>query len=148
MSGLMQFIMMILALVVGWGAYSLRSVNVIDYFRTKTGLGILKGIVLAIFFALLLGLSPKLWALDLSGSVFNSAGVFIGLDYANRSSPFCVTGGIDDRTTSNVGVRGNVYESSDSKFRLNGKYTHHSCAFNVDDRGYDALGVELEYRLF
>jgi len=148
MSGLIQFIVMILVLVAGCGAYALRSVSVFDYFRTKTGLGILKGIVLAIFFALLLGLSPKLWALDLSGSVLNGASVFIGLDYANRPSPFCVTGGIDDRTTSNIGVRGNVYESSDSKFRLNGKYTHHSCAFNVDDRGYDAIGVELEYQLF
>ena len=57
-------------------------------------------------------------------------------------------GTIDDQTTSNVGLKYHLFESLDERFKTNIKYTHHSCAFYVDDQQYDAFGLELEYKLW
>ena len=74
----------------------------------------------------------------------------MGLDVPYSQSPQCVSNStqVDDKTTSNLGIVVNLYESPDTKFRSNIKYTHHSCAFNTDVRIYDALGVEFTYKIF
>jgi hypothetical protein len=58
------------------------------------------------------------------------------------------TGDGKDRLTSNGGVALNIYRSPDKDFNFNTKYTHHSCAFNNDADSYDALGLEVSYKLF
>jgi len=144
MSDIVQFVLAILAVVVVWGLYSLRTVSLKEYFSSRTGLGILKGIVLAICFAVALAVIPKAFAEE--PVWFKEAEVFAGLDYTQRTSPQCVVGSVDDRTTSNLGLRLNVYEYEN--FTINSKYTHHSCAFGEDDAGYDAFGIELTYKFW
>lgn len=129
-----------------WMLWSLRGENLKRYFSTDTGKGILKGIVLAMAFILaLVGIGALAGC---SGKFINDAHVYGGLDYTKKSSPSCVSGTADDNTTSNLGVKANLYESVDKKFRTNAKYTHHSCAFYEDDQQYDAVGVELEYQIW
>lgn len=75
--------------------------------------------------------------LEIPGTWFNDAGVFMGLDRTKGVSPQCVAGGYDDRSTSNMGVRLKVWEFPSCHVRVNAKYTHHSCALNPDRNGYD-----------
>jgi len=119
----------------------------LDYFKTKTGLGVLKGIVLALLFGAALAFVPRLFAAE-SGMFFKDAGVYLGLDHVKKISPQCERGGVDDRWTSNLGMRVNIYESGDERFRTNAKYTHHSCMLGEDSAGYDAVGIELEYKFW
>lgn len=146
-SPLLQFVAMLIIVTVGWGGFILlhKRVNPITYFMSQTGLGILKGIVLAILFAAVLAfLGEKAQADEVKW--FKEAEVFTGLDYTNRTSPQCVAGGIDGRSTSNLGLKLNVYQNG--PFKVNSKYTHHSCAFGEDDKGYDAFGIELIYKFW
>jgi len=139
--GSFEFISALVLVVVLWGAYSLRNENIREYFSTKTGKGILKGIVLAIAFACVMAL------VGCGGTYFNDGYVYAGIDQTKKQSPQCENG-VDDKATSNIGIRANVYQSQDKDFKANAKYTHHSCAFSPDAEQYDALGVELEYRLW
>lgn len=75
--------------------------------------------------------------------------VYAGLDYTEqKTSPACFEDGVDDRLTSNGGVRVNVMQVAGGAFQLNGKYTHHSCALNSDRYLYDGFGLEATYRLW
>jgi len=143
---LIEFTVALLVVLAVWLLVALRGQNLKEYFRTKDGKGILKGIVLAVVFAV--GLAVLFSLGGCSGTYLNDASVYAGLDHTKKLSPQCEATGPDDRTTSNLGVRVNLYESADERFRTNAKYTHHSCAFSPDDRQYDALGVELEYKLW
>lgn len=118
-----------------------------DYFSTDDGKGVLKGVLLAVLFGALLSVSSLAFSKE-RGYILPEASVFLGLDRTFDPSPQCEPGGIDDKLTSNLGLRVTAYETYDRKFLVNGKYTHHSCAFGVDDRSYDAVGIELEYRLW
>ena len=141
-----EFVAVLLGLLAVWGAYSLRHVNLREYFSGRTGRGILKGVILAVVFSLVMvGLSLLTGC---TGTYFNDAAVYAGLDYTKKLSPQCKHGGPDDHTTSNLGLRGGLYRSDDKKFDINVKYTHHSCAFSPDAASYDAVGVELEYKLW
>lgn len=139
-----QFVLALLGLLLIVMSIVLRKVSWREYFSTRTGKGILKGIVLAVVFAVALALLSGC----AGGTYFNDASVYAGLDHTKKLSPQCEDRGPDNRTTSNLGLRGNLYESQDGRFRTNAKYTHHSCAFSPDDKSYDALGVELEYKLW
>lgn len=134
---------------IGWRWSDLRAY----FWGTKQGKGILKGIVMVLVFIPVFGVilaltSSKAQAqsLKIPGKFFTDASLFMGLDHTKKLSPQCVAGGIDDRTTSNVGARLNVWESPSTDVRLNLQYTHHSCALNVDRNGYDALGIQVEWR--
>ena len=116
--------------------------NPIEYFKTRRGKGVLKGIVLAIIFALFFALAGSVFA----GEFFADGYIYAGLDYTKKASPQCENGGLDDKSTSNLGLVANIYKYR--QIKINAKYTHHSCAFNVDTNGYDAAGIELEYRLW
>lgn len=127
--------------------------------QTKEGPSILKGIILFVGIGLAiaaLGLltgcssSPKR-GFDVTYA--NYFEVFMGLDNTFEQSPQC-HGNIQeynsnfgsDQLTSNGGFRFNVLESDDKRAAVNVKYTHHSCAFNKDRNGYDAIGLEGTYR--
>lgn len=140
--GGIEFSIGLIVLVVGWLLWSLKGQSIKVYFGTKTGQGILKGIVIAVVFGLVFVL------IGCTGTYFNDASVYTGLDYTAEQSPQCRSFGADDKTTSNLGLKLNLYESEDESFRTNAKYTHHSCAFNPDKANYDAIGIELEYKFY
>jgi uncharacterized membrane protein (DUF485 family) len=76
----------------------------------------------------------------------NYVEVYLGIDYTKGTSPQCKEGGVDDRGTSNLGVRVNLIEWQRMPLVLNQKLTHHSCVLGKDTNGYDAFfGVELVY---
>lgn len=144
MSGALLFVLTILGSVLIWGGYKLRNENIKEYFSGRTGLGILKGIVivtvLAIIISLIGGCSNVTY--------FNYASMYAGLEQTKNQSPMCMRGGVDDKTTSNLGFKGNLVETLDKRGSANLKYTHHSCAFSEDDISYDAIGVEAEYKFY
>lgn len=117
----------------------------IKYFKSKDGRGVLFGIVLALVAAILIALfAPKAKAFE----YFSSGELFVGLDQTRKISPMCGTGPNSDRLTSNLGIRASLVRTDNSRAGINAKYTHHSCAVNPDKNGYDALGVEVIYRLW
>lgn len=82
------------------------------------------------------------------GEWFPQASIYIGLDRTFGQSPQCESEGsigISDQQTSNIGLRGTFFRTESRRFSINGKYTHHSCAFNSDRNGYDAVGLEAEW---
>lgn len=137
----MDFVWIVIGIAVAALAIFL-TVNKIDprvYFTTKAGKGIASGILAALLFACVFGLA------GCSGHYFNDASVFVGLDYTKQPSPMCKPGP-DPHTTSNMGLRGNIWRSDDNDTEVNAKYTHHSCAFNEDAASYDApYAVEIEH---
>lgn len=123
-----------------------------SYFKTKTGKRVWGGIVWFILFGLLFVGVSEFARADKPGTWFSYGEVYLGVDWTfDDPSPQCVKqggGGIDSRGTSNGGIRINIYESFDSRFHFNTKYTHHSCALNTDRNQYDAIGFEIQYRFF
>ncbi len=144
MSGYCQFMIAMVVMLSAWLLWSLRGENIINYFKTKTGLGILKGIVIVLVVMTSVAMAKCAYA----GDFFASGSIYAGLDYTFKQSPQCQSNGPDSHSTSNVGARINIYQSSDKTFRFNTKYTHHSCGFNSDRNTYDAIGGELELRLW
>lgn len=78
---------------------------------------------------------------------FTFGEVYLGVDYTMQTqAPSCFDDGANPRLTSNGGVRANILQVD--RFRLNGKYTHHSCVLNSDRYLYDGVGLEATYRLW
>jgi len=63
----------------------------------------------------------------------------------DRNNPFCEGGRDTTEISSNVGIRQTVFRKNGVS--LIGSYTHHSCAFKVDDASYDALGFGIEWQI-
>jgi len=145
-----EFLAVTLLLVSVWGMVTVYVKygweDIRAYYATETGEAIIAGVRNALIFTLALG--ALFGVSGCSGKFLNDASVYSGLDYTKKQSPQCLADGPDERTTSNLGLRGNIYESSDGRFRLNAKYTHHSCAFSPDRNAYDAYGFEVEYKLW
>ena len=81
----------------------------------------------------------------LSGTWFNDAGVYIGIDSTLKTSAHCVEGGTDDRLTSNMGFRGSLWRHENKRHDVSIKYTHNSCVFGKDRNGYDGIGGTYTY---
>ena len=137
----LAFVAAMLVIVLGWLAIRVKPNLWPAYFSTETGKGILKGIVLAVVFGGLFALVGCA-----NGTYLNDASVYVGIDETKGRSPMCERNQVDDNATSNLGLRLNVWEWE--ALRVNGKITHHSCAFGADAKGYNAAGVELEYRFY
>jgi hypothetical protein len=159
-------LLVVTAFVLRWRIGNLD--QVIDYFDTDAGRKIRNGIVTFVGLGILTGL------LALAGQAksqewryFEYGEVFLGLDYTLQDlSPQCageyvpvpigegayrlsqVPVGTDGRLTSNGGFRLNLVQSPDHRFEVGAKYTHHSCALRTDTRLYDAVGLELSYRIW
>lgn len=82
------------------------------------------------------------------GRLFSYGNVYLGLDKSLQVSPFCYEYGPDNRATSNGGITLNVFESTDKKYAVDAVYTHHSCAFNLDNTYYDAVGLKATIYLW
>jgi hypothetical protein len=84
---------------------------------------------------------------DMNGTFFNETSVFLGIDHTLKVSPQCVEGGTDDKLTSNLGIRQNIWRSGNKVHDVSFKYTHHSCVFGKDRNGYDGFGLEYNWTL-
>ena len=82
------------------------------------------------------------------GTWLNDNSVYLGLDYTLKQSPQCKDSGVDDRGTSNLGFRQNIWQRKDGRFRWNATYTHHSCFLGSDRNGYDGFGTNIEWFLY
>jgi len=140
---MMQFAITVIVLLTLWAALRLRHISIADYFGSTEGKRILRGIAVAVVF--ILGMA---FLGGCTGNYITGASVYSGLDYPRGTSPQCKKNGADDKSTSNFGAKVFLFESNDSKWKTNLKYTHHSCAFSPDRNTYDALGVELEYQIW
>ncbi len=124
------------------------------YFKTREGKGVLFGILMAIISIVGTAFSDEVFSAPHSGpfdnlKYFQYGEVYGGLDQTFKSpSPQCQSRGSDPKTTSNLGFRVNLLQSYDNKVSLDTKYTHHSCAFSPDRNTYDALGLELNWRIW
>ena len=143
-SGIMFILAMVIILAV-YTAYRLKKsgLSPIEYFKTHTGLGILKGVLIAV---VVMGVAVFLGGC--SGNYLNDASAYAGIEATKDVSPQCENTGIDPHGTSNLGFKLNLYQSDDGRFRTNAKYTHHSCALSPDRNTYDAVGMELEYKIW
>lgn len=132
-------------LVISISAILIYVKNPIVYFKSKEGKGVLFGVVVVIAVAFSIALiAAKANSLEF----FGGGDIFVGLDSTRKISPMCDPGVNSDKLTSNVGLRADLLSSDDKKTNVNIKYTHHSCAFNPDAKSYDAVGVEVVYKLW
>lgn len=140
---------LMVAVVLLYIAWKLRGRSWREYFGTRDGKGVLRGIIIApgaiLLIALLFSLLPSCAR---AGTWLNDASVYAGLDWTKKLSPQCKPNSVDDRGTSNLGFKLNLWQSDSKRVRVNTKYTHHSCALGRDDRQYDAVGVELEWKVW
>jgi hypothetical protein len=116
------------------------------YFKTKEGKGVLFGIGAVVLLSLALVLIFPNKAQAEEYKYLSSAELFVGLDNTRKISPMCDVGENSDKLTSNVGLKASIISTAASS--VNVKYTHHSCAVNPDNKSYDALGVEVTYKLW
>ena len=126
--------------------WDLKQMN--EYFKTKHGKGVAKGILVAIGLFILITIGSYAFSDDEKGEWFSYGEAFLGMESANGVSPQCWSDGPSDKLTSNLGVKANVYRSHDKRFEVNAIYTHHSCVFNPDRNTYDAVGVQFTYKLW
>jgi hypothetical protein len=129
-----QFIVVILCIFFAWLLWSFRGRSILSFFKTATGKGVLKGIVVVLGVSVFVTLAS-----GCSGRYLNDASFYAGMDYTKNYSPQCEIAPPDQHTTSNVGFKLNLYESKDDRLNTNVKYTHHSCAFSRDREQYDAI---------
>ena len=145
MSGITLFIVSVIAIALLAIAFFVKRPT--QYFKSGEGKGVLFGIAAAIGACV----SVALFAFSLKSQAlefFKSGEVYLGLDATKKISPMCYSGENSDRLTSNLGLRVSLVSSEDGQGSINAKYTHHSCAFNPDNRAYDALGLEAVYKIW
>lgn len=149
MTDALIFVGLMVAVVLAYIAWRLRGRSWREYFSTRDGKGILRGIIIAPVAILLIALALSLMpSCAQAGTWFNDASVYAGLDWTKKLSPQCRPNSVDDRGTSNLGAKLNLWQSGSKRVRVNTKYTHHSCALGSDARQYDAVGVEIEWKVW
>jgi hypothetical protein len=118
---------------------------------SSTGDGSLKSMLLAIGVVVGLAVAAYLFNMLLSSTAqaepvwFEETTLYAGIDVTREWSPQCYPDEkVDDRLTSNIGVRQSIVRIKD--ISVLGNYTHHSCAVGRDAYGYDGLGIQLEWR--
>ena len=139
---MLQFISGIVLLVVVVGICIFKSPSLfIDHLKNEKS--ITKGILLVVLIVPLIAIIIE----KAAASSFNYAYAYAGMDYGKKRLPMCESGGVNDRLTSNVGFGLNLYQAPEKKFYIDAKYTHHSCAYSGDYWDYDAIGLELMYKI-
>lgn len=156
MSESLQVLAVILGISLTWMLVSFKFnlKEAVKYFQSEVGKTAGIGILLALTFLVVLCVAPNAFGERDKIGYLNYAEVYFGLDHTNKLSPQCWdsadsnSGSIDDRTTSNFGLRVNLLESPSKRGYINTKYQHHSCAFNRDREQYDAFGFEGGWRFY
>lgn len=149
-------VVIVLAVVVGLVLWKIGPKNLKPFFTSKEGKGVASGIVLAPVVIVLIALagwlllpkSARAEGMNVPGTWFKDASVFMGIDHTKKLSPMCADGGYDNRSTSNMGAKLNIWQSPSGNVRFNTLYTHHSCAINPDRKSYDAIGVQVEWKFW
>jgi hypothetical protein len=121
----------------------------INHYR-NTENGSLTGITLAavVFPIVVAGvLTLAYWSIGKASAdevrYFTHTQIFAGVENTQKVSPMCYESGVNDRLTSNLGVRQHLLGYTDVD--LYAQFTHHSCATNRDLQGYDAYGVQATW---
>lgn len=145
------FLVIALIVLVGFVAFKRKGID-LSYFKSGVGKGAIASAGLALVsiavLALLIFFIPNNANAEPSGTWFNDAGVYMGLDQTRKISPQCTPESVDNKGTSNLGLWGNVWQSSDKMIRVNTRYTHHSCFIGKDRNGYDGLGINIEWKIW
>lgn len=112
--------------------------------------GSLTGIVLAaVVFPIVMALGIKLAYMfigEASAEEFRYlqyTQIYAGLEHSQKLSPACYEGGVNDRLSSNLGLRQHLIGYKD--IDVLGQYHHMSCATNRDREGTDALGLTVTW---
>jgi hypothetical protein len=74
---------------------------------------------------------------------FEKTVIYAGVEHSQKLSPACYEGGVNDRLSSNLGVRQYIFGYKD--VNLLAQYHHMSCATNRDREGTDAVGFTAEW---
>ena len=145
LGGFLLGIIAILVALFVYAVYTLGTVGrVIEYFRRVEGPGILKGIVAAIVVVCLLAfVASRAYAHE--WRLLEYTDIHAGIDRTARASPNCHRSGIDDKLTSNVGIKQHIVGRGNVDLLFS--YTHHSCVLNVDALGYDGVGFQINWRV-
>lgn len=118
------------------------------YFTEGHGGNAHKDIIAVILVVILLGslltAGYKAFASEPEWDYLRETTIFVGIDRDIHSKVFCELDGVDDRLTSNVGVRQHLISRDNVSAIL--QYTHHSCALNRDAPTYDAVGIIFEWK--
>ena len=69
--------------------------------------------------------------------------IYAGLEHSQKLSPACYEGGVNDRLSSNLGLRQHLIGYKD--IDVLGQFHHMSCATNRDREGTDALGLTVTW---
>lgn len=124
-----------------WSLSALR-----EYFsKTEGGDGALPGIALAVAVPLLLALALTFFYSQARAGIsyVDHTIIYAGLDGTAKQSPQCRSDGMNDRLTSNLGVKQHLIGYKDVS--IYGSYTHHSCAVNRDRNSYDGFGLQVQW---
>ena len=106
----------------------------------KKGVGIWTGIIL--FIAILV---TPVWVFGAEKedvTWINEAYVFMGVDYAKKTSPVCIMGG-GDKVGSHGGFGLNIMSAGPAKMDF--MYLHESCAVAEDDKTKDAFLLDFRF---
>lgn len=83
-----------------------------------------------------------------TGTYFNDASVHLGAYDGLGTAVLCDDRSGDDEYLTNVGLESNLYQSSGDRVRLNATYDYYSCTWGSDNKGFETVGLELEYKFF
>lgn len=119
-----------------------------EFWKSRAGKNVLGGILMVLGAFALWAWASSARAAELEGTWLAYGEMFVGLDHTFEHSPNCKPDQHNDKLTSNVGFRVNIWQSASRRVAVNGKYQHHSCAFNQDDLRYDAGGIEVTVKLW
>lgn len=136
----------LVALILVWQIKGIDEIKA--YFKTRDGKGVLVGIATFIGIFIFGSILSMFARADDHGRWVNYFDIYAGIEDTFKQSPQCEAGMYSDKLTSNGGIVFNVYESYDKMFNFEGVYRHHSCALNPDSKSYDAVGVQIKYRLW
>lgn len=123
--------------------------NAINHYK-NTENGSLTGIILAaVVFPIVMAAGIKLAYLFIGEAradevrYFEYTQIYAGLEHSQKLSPACYEGGVNDRLTSNLGLRQHLIGYKD--IDVLGQFHHMSCATNRDREGTDALGLTVNW---
>ena len=146
-----DFVLFVIAVIVlGLIVLSLIKLKTLSPLKVITRLqnnGAIGGIIAVIIFVIITAMVTFGYndAKAESPTYLNYTEFFAGVDYEMGTNIFCYKDDVNDKLVSNVGVDQNLFTYKTVDINL--KYQHHSCALNEDKPTYDAIGIDMKYRI-
>ena len=135
-----------LVIALTFSAIKLGSVTkLITYLKSSEGSGIFTTMLLGV--GIIVMLTLFLYVAVATADWFKWTETYIGFDYSlHTNNSICTKDNlINDRFISNLGVRQAIY--SMDNMEVISAFTHHSCFVGKDNLTYDALGLQVKYRI-